>query len=224
MRGVERRRVRVRRRQHDHIGRVERADHAPVVRLRAADARREVVGDEQRAGQGKRRDDGRHRFSPSAAYSDISSAGNIRGARSTQLYTKPLARGLIRRGRRTLAACSTLQVPSNQLPEKRCGGECGSHTHLRGFRVRADPSDRPPALCMLQPSRSEGERHAAALRGVAQRPQASVVRRPQAASRSGLRRASCGSLRRAPARPSRRPRAPAARECGGPPKPPEPRR
>ncbi len=26
-----------------------------------------------------------------------------------------------------------------------CGGECGSHTRLRGFRAHADPSDRPPA-------------------------------------------------------------------------------
>ena len=49
VRGVEGRRVDVRRREDGDLGRIERADGAPVVRLSAADARREVVGDEERA-------------------------------------------------------------------------------------------------------------------------------------------------------------------------------
>jgi hypothetical protein len=38
------------RRDDDYIGRVKRLDEAPVIRLGTADARREVVSDEERTG------------------------------------------------------------------------------------------------------------------------------------------------------------------------------
>ena len=80
------------------------------------------------------------------------------------------------------------------------GGECGSHTRLRGFRAHADPSDRPPAPGDCTPAararRADGPRGA----------------RPRAAR-----------VRPARAPPSPRRRWPAARGCGarrGPPAPP----
>jgi hypothetical protein len=49
MRGVEGGGLDMGRREDGDLGGIERPDDAPVVRLGATDARREVVGDEERA-------------------------------------------------------------------------------------------------------------------------------------------------------------------------------
>ena len=65
--------------------------------------------------------------------------------------------------------------------QKRSGGECGSHTRLRGFRVHADPSDRPPA-CMpcYSHRRPEGESSPRTVRRFRRGPARPSRRRPSA--------------------------------------------
>ena len=57
-------------------------------------------------------------------------------------YLRPGVDGAAAPSRRA-AGCGARKASSRR--EEEIGGECGSHTRLRGFRAHADPSDRPPA-------------------------------------------------------------------------------